>query len=86
MDSLKTYRVVMSPRAQELLDDYLSYIITEFGDPDTADRVSNDALRTIDTLRNIAGNLEFLKDPELRKRGYRKINFISHDYLMIYRI
>lgn len=86
MDSLKTYTVIMAPRAQELLDEYLYYILTEFQDPITVDRVSDDALRTIETLKNVAGSLTFLRDPDLRSLGYRKINFIYHDYVMIYRV
>lgn len=85
MDSLKTYTIIMAPRAQELLDEYLFYILTEYQDPGTVDRVSNDALKTIDTLKNVAGSLSFLQDPELRSMGYRKINFLYHDYVMIYR-
>lgn len=86
MDSLKTYRVIMSPRAQEMLDEYLYYILTEFQDPDTADKVSYDALLTIDQLSSAAGSLGPVRDPDLAGLGYKKINFVHHDYVMIYRI
>ena len=36
--------------------------------------------------KNVAGNLKLCDNLKLRKLGYRRINFLSHRYFMLYRI
>ncbi len=51
-----------------------------------AKAVWNDALETQDELAKVAGSLKLCEKINLQELGYRKINFLHHRYLMIYRI
>ena len=46
----------------------------------------NDFEATKTSLSNVAGSLKFCDNPKLRVLGYRRINFLSHRYFMLYRI
>ena len=37
-------------------------------------------------LERIAGSLKMCENPRLKKLGYRRINFLSHRYFLLYRI
>ena len=37
-------------------------------------------------MSNVAGSLKLCDNPKLRVLGYRRINFLSHRYFMLYRI
>ena len=37
-------------------------------------------------MSNVAGSLKKCDNPKLRELGYRRINFLSHRYFMLYRI
>lgn len=37
-------------------------------------------------MANVAGSLKFCDNPKLKALGYRRINFLSHRYFMLYRI
>ena len=54
-------------------------VITE-----NAKAIRNDAAETKKRLEKIAGSLKPLENPKMR--GYRKIHFLKHDYVMLYRI
>ena len=41
---------------------------------------------TIQSLESIAGSLKLCDNPRLKELGYRRINFFSHRYFMMYRI
>lgn len=51
-----------------------------------ANAVWHDAIETVNELETVAGSLRKCGDPKLNELGYRKINFIHHKYVMIYRI
>ena len=42
--------------------------------------------RAIKALKNVAGSLKLCDNEQLRKQCYRRINFLSHRYFLIYRI
>ena len=48
--------------------------------------VLDDFEATIQSLKNVAGSLKPCDNPRLKKLGYRRINFLSHRYFMMYRI
>lgn len=79
-------KVITSPYAQRQLDDYVLYVLLEKGNPQAAKNITLDALRTRDTLLNIADSLRYCDDEELKALGYKKILFHSHDYLFIFRV
>ena len=81
---MKKYRVVITDNAKAQLKDYISYILREFKNRQAAMAVRDDAAATKKRLEEVAGSLEPLKNPKLN--GYRKIHFLKHAYIMIYRI
>ncbi len=48
--------------------------------------VLNDYDATIESLKYVAGSVKLCDNPRLRQSGYRRINFLSHRYFMLYRI
>lgn len=79
-------KVIISPHAQQQLEDYVLYVLLEKGNPQAAKSITEDALITRNRLLNIADSLRPLDDKDLAELGYRKILFKSHDYLFIYRV
>ncbi len=41
---------------------------------------------TKESLKHMAGSLKLCDNPRLKKLGYRRINFLSHRYFMMYHI
>lgn len=81
---MTTYRVVITEYAKEQLKDYISYILNEFGNRQAAKAVRDDAAATGKKLEHVAGSLREMENPNMK--GYRKIHFLKHDYVMLYRI
>jgi len=79
-------KVVITRRAQEQLDDYVLYVLLEKGNAQAAGSILDDAERTKASLLNVAESLRYCEDEDLKALGYRKILFMSHDYLFIYRV
>jgi plasmid stabilization system protein ParE len=80
------YNVVLTDAAEEQLDNILFYLARVLNNKQAARSVWEDALDTVDRLKNAAGVFKLCEEPELAKYGYRKINFKSHEYLMLYLI
>ena len=78
------YKVEIAPSALKQLETYINYIQNTLLNPAAADNVMLDALDTITQLEAVAGSLQYCSKESLRDRGYRKINFLRHDYVMIY--
>lgn len=51
-----------------------------------AKNVLDDFEATIQSLKRVAGSLKLCGNPRLKELGYRRINFLSHRYFMMYRI
>ena len=83
---MDTYKVVMSPRAAELLQKSLDYIRDVLLAPLAAQAVWEDALETVRELKTVAGALRLCSDARLRSLGYHAARFRRHDYVMLYRI
>ena len=79
-------KVIMSRYAQQQLDNHVLYVLLEKGNPQAAKSITQDALKTRDTLLDVADSLRYLDDEDLKALGYKKILFRSHDYLFIYRV
>ena len=80
------YEVIISPKALSQLEMYVDYIQYTLLNEQAAKSVWNDALETRDELAKVAGSLKPCDNKNLQELGYRKINFLHHRYLMIYRI
>lgn len=80
------YEVFVTAEAEEDLDRFLHYLITEKGSKQAARSVLNDFEATIKTLEYAAGSLKFCDNSHLKSLGYRRINFRNHRYFILYRI
>ena len=80
------YKVVVTSDAEQDLDRFLDYLVNEKKNKQAALNVLNDFEDTKLELSNVAGSLKFCDNVLLRELGYRRINFKSHRYFMLYRI
>ena len=80
------YKVVVTSDAEEDLDRFIRYLLFEKRSEQAATNVLNDFEATIRSLSQVAGSLKLCDNPRLRKLEYRRINFLSHRYFMMYRI
>ena len=80
------YKVVVTRDAEEDLDNFIKYLITEKKNMQAAENVLNDYDATIESLKHVAGSLKLCDNPKLRQLEYRRINFLNHRYFMLYRI
>ena len=80
------YKVVVTADAEEDLNRYLTYLLFEKKSEQAAKSVLDDFEATIQNLKSAAGSLKLCDNPRLRRLGYRRINFISHRYFIMFRI
>ena len=80
------YKILVSKNAEEDLERFLRYLIIDKANPQAAENVLNDYDATIACLKQVAGSLRLCDNPRLKSLGYRRINFMSHKYFMLYRI
>lgn len=80
------YKVIMSDKAQQQLDQFLYYILVELGNEQAARNVLEDAEKTKVRLSHMAGSLRKCDNPKLNELGYHIIQFEHHRYFMVYRI
>ena len=80
------YKIVLMKGAEEDLDGFIEYLLFEKKSEQAAINLLNDFEATKTSLSNVAGSLKLCDNPKLRALGYRKINFLSHRYFMLYRI
>ncbi len=80
------FKVVLSPRAESQLSEYIDYIHYVLLNESAARSVYQDAQETLDRLSKIAASLKYCGNPDLKKYNYRKINFSHHQYFMLYRV
>lgn len=83
---MKKYRIIVTPDAEEDLNKYIVYLIEKKKNPQAVRNLLKDFRETKNCLSNVAGSL---KDPENEKmieRGLKRINFLHHNYFMLYYI
>lgn len=80
------YKVVMMEDAVADLDKFIAYLLLEKKNGQAARNLLNDFEATKINLSNVAESLKLCDNPGLRELGYRRINFLSHQYFMLYRI
>ena len=83
---MDSFKVIISPKAYEQLEKYVSYIQNTLFNDVAAKRVWEDAIDTADHLASVAGSLAPCRHPKLKKLGYHSIFFLRHSYVMLYRI
>lgn len=80
------YRVVVTEDAEADFDRYVRYLLFEKKNEQAAKNLLDDFELTMDKLKEAAGSLKLCDNLELRKLGYRRINFLYHHYFMLYRV
>lgn len=79
------YKVVVTADEEDL-NQYIRYLLTVKKSDQVAKNVLDDFEAVIQNLKSVAGSLKLCDNPRLKKLGYRRINFLSHRYFMMYRI
>ena len=79
------YKVMITSDAEADLDGFIRYLLFEKSDQ-AASNVLNDFEATKISLSRVAGSLKLCDNPRLRELGYRRMNFLSHSYFMLYRV
>lgn len=80
------YKVIITLPAKRRLDSYIGYTAVELSNLQAARSIYDDAKQTKKRLSEIADTIKFCENPVLAKYGYRKIKFLKHNFVMIYRI
>lgn len=83
---MDSFNVIISPKALSQLNSYIDYLQYTLLNGQAAYNVWQDALETREKLSKIADSLRYCIHPNLKKSGYRAINFMRHRYVMLYRI
>ena len=80
------YKILITSDAEADLEGFIRYLLYEKKSEQAASNVLDDFEATKQTLSKVAGSLKLCDNPKLRALGYRRINFMSHRYFMLYRI
>ncbi len=78
--------ILITDLAKQMLDDYIAYLAFVKNSHQAARAVYQDAKETAQRLLLVAESLHYCADEDLRKMGYRYIQFKRHRYLYIYRV
>lgn len=81
---MREYEVVVTREAENQLREYIDYILHTFKSEQAADAVWSDAMETMNQLTRIAGSIPDMTKPGFE--GYKRINFLHHNYAIIYRV
>lgn len=80
------YKIVVTSDAEEALDRFIKYLLFEKKSEQAAKNVLDDFEAVKESLKHVAGSLKLCDNPRLKDLGYRRINFLSHRYFIMYRI
>ena len=80
------YNVVITEDAEQDLDRFIKYLLFVKKNDQAAGSLLDDFEITKNNLARVAGSLRDCSNPRLSALGYKRINFMSHRYFMLYRI
>ena len=80
------YKVFLTEDAENDLNQYIEYLLFVKKNEQAAKNLLDDFEKTKQSLSSVAGSLKDCDNPHLKARGYKRINFISHRYFMLYRV
>lgn len=80
------YKVVVTSDAEADLDNFVSYLLFEKQNEQAAGNLLDDFEHTKDILSNVAPSLKYCDNPKLKELGYKRINFLKHNYFILYHI
>ena len=81
-----SYRLTISERADEHIDNIISYVVNVLKNPTAATAILSDIDEAYDRLEKMPNAYGYCADLYLAQKGYRKIILSHHDYVIIYRI
>lgn len=80
------YKLIITDRAEELLDNILYYIINQLKNSETASCLLSEIEHVLDNLELSPEIYPYSEDTFLRAREYRKAVIPHYDYVTIFRI
>lgn len=80
------YKIVVTAEAETDIDNFVQYLLFEKKNEQAAKNFLDDFEATIANLENVAESLKLCENPRLNALGYRRINFLSHNYFVLYRV
>ena len=83
---MKSYRVVISDDAKADFRRYKDYLLKNKKSQQAAKNLVLDFRNTRKQLENVAGSLREPESEALKARGLKRINFLKHDYFLLFKI
>jgi len=80
------YRIIITERAEELLDSILNYIINKLKNPQAAGNLLTEIEHVYDNLECNPEMYAYSEDFFMKSRGYRKAVVPHYDYVIIFHI
>jgi plasmid stabilization system protein ParE len=80
------YRLIITERAEELLDNITYYIINKLKNSQASDSLLTEIERVYDNLESNPQMYAYSEDLFMKSRGYRKAVIPHYDYVIIFRI
>ncbi len=80
------YKVVITEDAEADLEAFIQYLLFVLKNEQVAKNLMDDFERSQEALAGVAGSLRYCDNPDLSEQGYRRMNFLSHRYFMLYRL
>ena len=80
------YRLDITQRAEELLENIIFYVAVKLSNPTAAAAILDDVEKAYSDLEFMAETLEYCEDPVLSAKGFRKIRLEHHDYVILYKV
>ncbi len=80
------YRLVVTKRAEELLDNVLNYIINQLKNAKAADSLMKSIRHVYNNLKENSKIYAYSNDMLLKAKGYRKAVVLNYNYVIIFRI
>ena len=83
---MKRYKVYITGKAFSDLRSRIDYLRNEKKSIQAAQALFDDYRETRAVLANIAGAIADPDDEKLKQRGLKRINFLHHNYFMLFKI
>ena len=80
------YNLIITDRADELIDERISYLLLKFKNPQAATHLMNGISEIYDRMEDNPYQFPDSKDPYLLRRGYKEAYVPDMDYKMVFRI
>lgn len=80
------YRLIITERAEELLEQLVNYILYKFGNEQAARHLLDGIEQLYDRLENNPYQFADCRDSFLKSKGYKEAVVKDMDYILIFRI